>query len=157
MGTMPWVSNWPGVNAVADSALIGPDHQVASADTAPPQATAASSSQPALTASQRVRVTVCVHAKSLVRASSSDATSGAPHSMPSTTGTTSVKYGKSLIRPLTRVGACSRHPPFPAQLTRTECQRDAIWKPSASSTEAIAAWARYWRQTNHVMILLQSW
>ena len=43
-------------------------------------------SQPALAVSQRVRVTLCVHAKSLVRASSSCATSGAPHSMPSTTG-----------------------------------------------------------------------
>src|ERR1700722_1478327 len=130
MGTMPWVSNWPGVNAVADSALIGPDHQVKSVETAPPQTTAASSSQPALTASQRVRVTLCVHAKSLVRASSSDATSGAPHSMPSTTGTTSVKYGKSLIKPLTRGGACSRHPPFPAQLTRTERRGGETWQPS---------------------------
>src|SRR6202020_417296 len=98
MGTMPWVSNWPGVNAVADSALIGPDHQVVSAETAPPQATAASSSQPALAASQRVLVTLWVHTKSLVRASSSDATSGAPHSMPITTGTTSAMYGKSLNR-----------------------------------------------------------
>src|SRR3984957_17069204 len=139
MGTIPWVSNWPGMNAVADSALIGPDHQVVSAETAPPQTTAASSSQPALPASQRVLVTLCVQAKSLVRASSSDATSGAPHSMPSTTGTTSATYGKSLSSPLTRVGACSRHPLFPAQATRTECQRDAIWKPSASTTAASAA------------------
>src|ERR1700722_20107550 len=152
------------MNAVADSALIGPAHQVVSAETAPPQATAASSSQPALAASQRVLVTLCVHAKSLVRPSSSDATSGAPHSMPSTTGTTSAMYGKSLSKPFTRLGCCCRQPAFPAQLTRTECQRDAIWKPSASttaasaasSTDATAAWARYWRQTSQVMILLQS-
>ena len=84
---MPWVSNWPGWNAFACSALFGPDHQVVRAAIAPPQAAAASSSQPALTVSQRVRVTLCAHAKSLVRDSSSCATSGAPHSMPSTAGT----------------------------------------------------------------------
>ena len=84
---MPWVSKWPGSNALANCALSGPDHQVVRAVIAPPQAAAASSSQPALTVSQRVRVTLCVHAKSLVRVSSSCATSGAPHSMPSTTGT----------------------------------------------------------------------
>ena len=84
---MPWVSKWPGSNALAKRALSGPDHQVVRAVTVPLQAAAASSSQPALTVSQRIRVTLCVHAKSLVRASSSCATSGAPHSMPSTTGT----------------------------------------------------------------------
>jgi len=84
---MPWVSNWPGANASACSALPGPDHQVVSAAIAAPQAAAASSSQPALTVSHRVRVTLCVHAKSMVRDSISCATSGAPHSMPSTTGT----------------------------------------------------------------------
>jgi hypothetical protein len=56
------MSNRPGLNASACSALSGPDHQVTSPDTIPPMAAAASSSQPALTASQRRLVTLCVQA-----------------------------------------------------------------------------------------------
>ena len=44
-----------------------------------------------------------------------------------------------------------------------ECQCDAICKPpasiaaanAASSANAMAPWARYWRQTSQVMSLLQ--
>jgi len=53
------MSNRPGSNESACKALSGPDHQVTRAETAPPKAAAPRSSQPTLTASHRLRVTLC--------------------------------------------------------------------------------------------------
>jgi hypothetical protein len=60
-------------------------------------------------------------------------------------------------------GCCCRHALCPEQAASMECQCDAIWKPptsitaanAASSANAIAPWARSWRQTSQVMSLLQ--
>jgi hypothetical protein len=55
-------SNRLASKASAVSALDGPDHQVTRAETAPARMAAASSSHPALTASQRRLVMLCVQA-----------------------------------------------------------------------------------------------
>ena len=94
-GTMPWMSNWPASKFCCLRAFSGPDHQVTRAATAPPQAAAASSIQPALTASQCLRVTLCIQANWLVPVSSSRATSGPPQNTPSRHGTTKVSVTRS--------------------------------------------------------------
>jgi len=71
--------------------LFGPSHQVTRAVITPPQTTAASSIQPTLTASQRLRVTLCIQAKWVVPTSDSAATSGAPQNRPTSTGAPSVE------------------------------------------------------------------
>ena len=86
-GTTPISSNRLELNASPSSALFGPSHQVTSAETTPPVTAPASSTQPALTASQRRRVIPCVQAKTRAEVSASYATSGAPSSIPSTAGT----------------------------------------------------------------------
>ena len=60
---MPCTSKVPGLNWLAATVFRGPAHQVTSAPTAPPQAMAASSSHPVLTASQWRLVTAWVQAK----------------------------------------------------------------------------------------------
>src|ERR1017187_5475791 len=164
---MPWMSNLPGLNFQWLRAFCGPDHQVTKADTAPAQATAASSTQPVLTVSQRLRVTLCIQANWLVPVSSSLATSGAPQNSPSRAGTARVSVTR------TRSGASPRDS-VPARLpqvlvaaheARAEWYCDAICRPVISSSTANAAraaapkyaWLRCWRQTSQVIARLPPW
>ena len=97
-----------GLEVLAVGAFTGLDHQVTRAETTPPQTAAASSTQPALTVSQRPRVMLCVQANWLVPVSSSGATSGAPQNTPSRHGTTTSGGQKPTARGLPRVRPYSR-------------------------------------------------
>src|SRR5215469_9316608 len=88
---MPWTSNWPGRKFWCWRAFTGLDHQVTRADTAPPQAAAASRAQPILTASQRLRLMLCIQANWVVPVSTSLATTGPPQKAPSRHGTSKVR------------------------------------------------------------------
>ena len=151
---------------MANAALRGPDHQVTRAAIAPPQTAAASSTQPTFTASQRVRVMLCAQAKSLVRASNSCATSGAPTSTPNRTGASMLRMAKSCPSTLP-----SEEPPswrlaqvrLAVHPASRVCHCAAIWNPVTSSTvantastsAATAACTRYCRQVSQVIALLQ--
>src|SRR5208282_578566 len=132
----------------AVSALSGPDHQVTIAETAPARAAAASSSHPALTASQRRLVMLCVQANWLVPVSSSCAAIGAPQNSPGSTGTAAVATTIAATTGLARDKA-----PQPLSFTQ-ECQADAACSPvstsrtasAAKSAAASAPWCRYCRQ-----------
>ena len=65
---------------------IGLDHQVTMRLSSPAAAMLARPTTPSLTASQRVRVTLWVHARRKVPVSSSRATSGAPQKIPMSAG-----------------------------------------------------------------------
>src|ERR1017187_5045404 len=107
---MPWMSNLPGLNFQWLRAFCGPDHQVTKADTAPAQAAAASSTQPVLTVSQRLRVTLCIQANWLVPVSSSRATSGPPQNRPSRHGTAKVSVTRVDSSGLPRDSVAARLP-----------------------------------------------
>ena len=158
------MSNRPGLNAFACSALSGPDHQVTSADTIPAMAAAASSSQPALTASQRRLVTLCVHAYWLVPVSNSCASSGAPARMPSTAGTPSVMITRNPIAWLPRNSVLDDRLPQlrdAVHAPSAECHWEAACTPvtttraanAAISAAVIAAAARYCRQTTQLIAI----
>src|SRR5215467_7340559 len=160
-GTTPMMSKRPVLNAFPCSALFGPDHHVTRPETVPPTAAAASSSQPALTASQRRRVIVCVHANWLVPVSNSWATNGAPHRMPSTSGTPSVMMTRNPTAWLPRNSVLDRLSQLrnAAHVTRAECHCPAVCNPvttisaanAASNPMAASACARYWRKTSELI------
>src|ERR1700691_937760 len=96
------MSNLVAPKAPAVSALSGPDHQVTRAETAPARTAAPSSSHPALTASQRRLVMLCVQANWFVPVSSSLATAGAPQNSPGSSGTADVATTRNPIVGLPR-------------------------------------------------------
>src|ERR1700733_3907596 len=129
---MSVTSNLLTWNASAVSALSGPDHQVTTAETAPASTAAPTSSHPALTASQRRLVTLCVQANWFVPVSSSLATVGAPQSNPGSTGTADVATTSIAMIELPR----GRSEPTRlaqewsvAQWVRAECHTAAACRP----------------------------
>ena len=108
------MSNRPGLNALSCSALFGLDHQVTRAEMTPPQTAAASSIQPILTASQRLRVTLCIQANCVVPASASAATSGAPQNSPTRAGAPSVEMTRKPTAWLPRNSPPRCRHPWPA-------------------------------------------
>ena len=139
---MPVMSNRLTSKASAFSALSGPDHQVTTAEAAPARTAAASSSHPALTASQRRLVMLCVQANWCVPASSSPATIGAPQNSPGSSGTADVATTSArnvgLLRERPDPGRLAQVPFF-AHPVRAECHTWAACRPVASSTTASAA------------------
>src|SRR5580658_1823163 len=140
-------------------ALYGPDHQVTMAETAPARTAAASSSQPALTASQRRLVMLCVQANWFVPVSSSLATSGAPQNRPGSSGTADVAVTSVVKTGLLRERFRLPHELSGAHLARAECHTHAACSPlissatasAASSATASALWKRYCRQVTQVI------
>jgi hypothetical protein len=132
---------------------------VTSAAITPPQTAAASSVQPTFTSSQRLRVTLCAQAKSVVRASNSCASNGAPTSIPNSTGAARLKRTRSCpatLPPSDIVAPRSPHVPLAVHPSSMVCHCEAIDSPvmtstaanAVSSTAAMAACARYSRQTS---------
>ena len=117
------MSNWLGWKFWCLSAFTGLDHQVTRAETAPPQAAAASRAQPILTASQRRRVMLCIQASWLVPVSNSRATSGPPQNTPSRHGTTTVSETRMNMTGEPRVRVLARLP----QVWLAAHKADADW------------------------------
>ena len=139
---MPVMSKRLTWKASAFSALSGPDHQVTMAETAPARTAAASSSHPALTASQRRLVMLCVQANWCVPDSSSLATIGAPQNSPGSSGTADVATTSVRNEGLPRERpdpARLAQVPFLAHPVRAECHTWAACRPVASSTTASTA------------------
>ena len=161
------MSNWPGWKFWWLRAFTGLDHQVTRAETAPPQAAAASSAQPTLTVSQRPRVMLCIQANWLVPVSNSRATSGPPQNTPSRHGTTTVSVTSKDTTGVPRISVFARLPQvwLAVHEVRADWYCDAICRPVTSSRTANAAsaaaaryaWLRCWRQTSQVIDLLQPW
>ncbi len=89
MGTIPRSLKMSGRKRLAATVSSGLDHQVTIRLNNPAATMLANPTTPTLTASQRVRVTLWVHARRNVPASSSRATSGAPQKTPMRAGTSS--------------------------------------------------------------------
>src|ERR1700730_1577098 len=139
---MPVVSNLLTLKASAVSAWSGPIHQVTRADTAPARMAAASSSHPALTASQRGLVMLCVQANWFVPVSSSCATAGAPQNSPGSSGTADVATTRNTTAgPLRESPEPARLPQEPcfAHPARAECHTCAACSPVNNSTTASGA------------------
>src|SRR5215467_3716070 len=102
------MSNWLGWKFCWLRAFSGLDHQVTSAETAPPQAAAVSKAQPTLTLSQRPREVVCIQANCVVPVSISWATSGPPQNTPSRHGTTTVAVTSRVIKGEPRFSVLAR-------------------------------------------------
>src|SRR5580692_7846000 len=164
---MPWTSKLLGLNWLAATAFCGPDHQVTSAPTAPPQASAASSSQPVLTVSQWRLVTAWVQAKWAVPVSASRATAGAPRNMPRMAGTARLNWTITPSAPLP-----NETPPrgnwqlFAArQAPKSAWNWLAMFSPvitsstanKPTSTPVMAVDARYCRQISQLTVVLQPW
>ena len=107
---------------------------------APPQTAEASSSQPALTASQYRRVMLCIQANWMVPASSSPATSGAPQNSPKRTGAPRVAMTRKPTTWLPMNSPLPRMQPWPAaQAAALAWSRAAICRPVITITTANAA------------------
>src|SRR5215469_1900519 len=143
MGTIPWMSNCEGWKFCCFSAFTGLDHQVTRADTAPPQAAAASKAQPTLAASQRLLGTLCIQANWVVPVSTSLATRGPPQNTPIRHGTATVSVTRKDTTGLPRFSVLARLPQvwLAAQDVRAAWYCDAICRPVMSSKTANAAMA----------------
>src|SRR5450755_3596437 len=145
----------------------GPEHQVIMRLSRPAAAMAASPIRPSLTASQRVRVTLWLHASRNVPASISRAISGAPQNAPMRAGapystTTPTRSSTSSIEPrnaLMKLAVTRGQSPrawqaaIPLVSYRCARCRPVTATSTASAADVTMVWTRNWRQVNHIIAI----
>lgn len=96
IGTMPWMSKWPGTKRLS-IAFSGERHQLTRIVSTPDHTTAAAKTHARFTLNHFRRVTPCVQAKFWVPSSNSLARSGAPQKRPRSTGTIKERSTRSMM------------------------------------------------------------